>query len=597
MFGLWDEHDENGNVIGDTDIGVVDVATAAVEAAMVYEGAKWAAGKTVDGVNAIKNRTNSPNLNNKTPSWKSNKPNDDGWIKKRMKKFFKSMHIKDLRKLYQAFSVAKTAAKARAALLAVPGAGWLSFIIMSIGWGAVEYFASEALEESITEKENELKGQAVQTNSEIAKDTSITGKMANLKQFSSDGIESIHNYSSAPSTPNLSKVQYNAYSHHRDMGNTLSPELKSMMETYEKNQGDGKLQDKVFNMMATPGSAYVHDTHVVDAINNLPSIIKGYGIIDDDLSTQYNQKRKSGEIASEFGEAKGASMTKFGWGLFDQLPKGAPDWLDKLVSLIQIPTAAVGTIGYHLQDDKGPGTGYKHFKEQISAYSKTRWNRDDVNSAADAWKIGKKYDGDYTSSFSSDVSNILLSTLFGKQAHGQGKWDEGMQLPGVQKDGNFPSKHPQFIYENGKKVINPPWNKDQAILREQAKINAKELQHIQKQRIMQDAAKHQQNMKGGKGLLKGLDKLKFLGPSILVPEFLLDMINPSSQTPNLDALMYQKNIKNRDLAPNNQFAGGQGSAPVIINNNTNNNNNSSSAIISASSAHAPILPEGMMGYS
>jgi len=67
---------------------------------------------------------------------------------------------------------------------------------------------------------------------------------------------------------------------------------------------------------------------------------------------------------------------------------------------------------------------------------------------------------------------------------------KGLKLPGVDAKGNFPSKHPQFIIQNGKSVINPAWNKDQAILREQAK----EVVRMNQQDIMKDAARHEKNM-------------------------------------------------------------------------------------------------------
>jgi len=61
---------------------------------------------------------------------------------------------------------------------------------------------------------------------------------------------------------------------------------------------------------------------------------------------------------------------------------------------------------------------------------------------------------------------------------------KGMKLPGVQADGHFPSKHPQWLSEKstltGKSIINPAWRKDQGILRDAAKVQARDnLQRIQ----------------------------------------------------------------------------------------------------------------------
>ena len=61
---------------------------------------------------------------------------------------------------------------------------------------------------------------------------------------------------------------------------------------------------------------------------------------------------------------------------------------------------------------------------------------------------------------------------------------KGMKLPGIQKDGHFPSKHPQWLPEKstltGNSIINPAWRKDQGILRDTAKLQAREnIQRIQ----------------------------------------------------------------------------------------------------------------------
>jgi hypothetical protein len=57
---------------------------------------------------------------------------------------------------------------------------------------------------------------------------------------------------------------------------------------------------------------------------------------------------------------------------------------------------------------------------------------------------------------------------------------KGMKLPGVQADGNFPSSHSKLIFENGKARLNPAWSKDQAVLRDAAKVQARDnLQRIQ----------------------------------------------------------------------------------------------------------------------
>ena len=68
---------------------------------------------------------------------------------------------------------------------------------------------------------------------------------------------------------------------------------------------------------------------------------------------------------------------------------------------------------------------------------------------------------------------------------------KGMKLPGIQTDGNFFSKHPEKIFQNGKSVANPAWVKDQAVFRGQAK----DLARINQQDIMRDAAQHERSMR------------------------------------------------------------------------------------------------------
>jgi len=121
----------------------------------------------------------------------------------------------------------------------------------------------------------------------------------------------------------------------------------------------------------------------------VPSIIKDYAPMDEQLLRDYLTGRK-GDTA--FGEAKGASMTKVGWGTFDQLPKEAPDFLDKIAAIGQIPWAAFLTLPYHLRDKEGPMKGLGDFWEQNSAYAKIRWNRETINTSEDAWRVGAKYD-------------------------------------------------------------------------------------------------------------------------------------------------------------------------------------------------------------
>ena len=68
---------------------------------------------------------------------------------------------------------------------------------------------------------------------------------------------------------------------------------------------------------------------------------------------------------------------------------------------------------------------------------------------------------------------------------------KGMKLPGIQTDGNFFSKHPEKVFQNGKSIANPAWVKDQAVFRGQAK----DLARINQQDIMRDAAQHERSMR------------------------------------------------------------------------------------------------------
>jgi len=126
-----------------------------------------------------------------------------------------------------------------------------------------------------------------------------------------------------------------------------------------------------------------------------PGIIEEYSPLDDSLRNDYiNDPSRKG--ATNFGEAKGASMTMFGnipgtnSTFFQSTPDYIPDWLDAAVGVPQTLLAGLGTIGYQLQDSEGPMKGLGDWYEQMQGYTGARFRREDIQSAEDAWESGRK---------------------------------------------------------------------------------------------------------------------------------------------------------------------------------------------------------------
>jgi hypothetical protein len=126
-----------------------------------------------------------------------------------------------------------------------------------------------------------------------------------------------------------------------------------------------------------------------------PGIIEEYSPLDDSLRNDYiNDPSRKG--ATNFGEAKGASMTMFGnipgtnSTFFQSTPDYIPDWLDAAVGVPQTLLAGLGTIGYQLQDSEGPMKGLGDWAEQMQGYTGARFRREDIQSAEDAWESGRK---------------------------------------------------------------------------------------------------------------------------------------------------------------------------------------------------------------
>ena len=178
----------------------------------------------------------------------------------------------------------------------------------------------------------------------------------------------------------------------------------------------------------------VHDHHAVPLLEqirdsfrewitpkdgSLPSAIKDYGKLDNELSADYYNNRKTTGIADpNFGKAKGASMTKFGYGAFDNTPKGTPELLDKIAMIPQVTLAAIGTAGYQIADDGFTEKAFGDWWEQLKAYTETRWNRSEITDSDSAWQEASRQTGDTSvadklaeMNLKAEVTNTKLETL------------------------------------------------------------------------------------------------------------------------------------------------------------------------------------------
>ena len=136
--------------------------------------------------------------------------------------------------------------------------------------------------------------------------------------------------------------------------------------------------------------------------------------LDENFNAQLNPNYHS----SAFGEAKGANFNNYYGGLFGPTADYVPDFVDAVVAAPQRLGATVGIGAYQglselykggkkaIGDDFSlsdipnifksvPGSLNKAFRdteEELRGYVAARYNRENVNSAADAWRIGQSVD-------------------------------------------------------------------------------------------------------------------------------------------------------------------------------------------------------------
>jgi len=136
--------------------------------------------------------------------------------------------------------------------------------------------------------------------------------------------------------------------------------------------------------------------------------------LDENFNAQLNPNYQS----SAFGEAKGANFNNYFSGLFGTTPDYVPDFLDEIVSVPQTIGAGIGIGAYQglselikggkeaIGDDFSlsdipnifksvPGSlnkAFRDWEEEMRGYNAARDNRENVDSAADAWRIGQSVD-------------------------------------------------------------------------------------------------------------------------------------------------------------------------------------------------------------
>jgi hypothetical protein len=137
-----------------------------------------------------------------------------------------------------------------------------------------------------------------------------------------------------------------------------------------------------------------------------------------DLDENFNAQLNPNYHSSAFGEAKGANFNNYYGGLFGPTPDYVPDLVDAMVAAPQRLGATVGIGAYQGLSElyKGgkkaigdnfslsdipnifksvPGSLNKAFRdteEEMRGYIAARYNRENVDSAADAWRIGQSVD-------------------------------------------------------------------------------------------------------------------------------------------------------------------------------------------------------------
>ena len=118
-----------------------------------------------------------------------------------------------------------------------------------------------------------------------------------------------------------------------------------------------------------------------------PGFIEQYAPIDEQLKADYQGSYRGDP---SFGEAKGASMTTFASGLFGPTPEGVPDVFDSALALPQTVLAGFGSGVYQIATDGLTKKAFGDWVEQMQGYIGARYRREDINTAGDAWKSGRK---------------------------------------------------------------------------------------------------------------------------------------------------------------------------------------------------------------
>jgi hypothetical protein len=131
-----------------------------------------------------------------------------------------------------------------------------------------------------------------------------------------------------------------------------------------------------------------------NGVINAPGIIDRYAPIDEQMFNQYHNfdnlsSNEQYKADPAFGEAKGASTTTIGSGIMGPTPNWVPDILDTLVGIPQSFAAGLAQASYQLQDDGFTRKALGDWAEQMRGYVGSRFRREDIQSAEDAWKSGR----------------------------------------------------------------------------------------------------------------------------------------------------------------------------------------------------------------
>ena len=183
------------------------------------------------------------------------------------------------------------------------------------------------------------------------------------------------------------------------------------MPTAEVYEPDNKIAKA--SLLSKVGSGIKDYFNYNPGSGDIPGIIKEYAPIDERLSKQYHNPQNNPDwkqyfAAPEFGEAKGASTTTIASGILGPTPDYIPNWLDKIVAVPQTMAAMVGQAGYQLQDEGFTGKAVADWQEQMQGYVGSRFRRENIKTAEDAWASGKITDAYFNKPFGQRGTNYTV---------------------------------------------------------------------------------------------------------------------------------------------------------------------------------------------